>query len=180
MVSQTFKVTLNVFFESGLDNWNFQNKEEYPDDINEPDLTDDEIDMFMTNTSACFNNSDIPRYIVYTENIINSLSLLSEKDIHQTNNNISYKDCKITFTFETQSSQSLHCDDVKNHILRDSFEDGMMEGDLDNEILVSTKNKYRVKKYNCDTNKEEYDLSYLELGHIECRNSRCITVESIN
>jgi hypothetical protein len=177
MNCQRFRVTLNLYFEYGLEDWCFQDKEEFPDEINEPELTNEEIDTFMKGSiSSYYDNSKVPRYMLYAKNIINSFSILSESQPLESMTDVTYENCTLTFEIETINSMVITCDDIKNHILRDSFEDGMMEGELNNEILVSTKNKYRVKKYK----EEGYDESYIELGHIECRNSRCVNVELID
>jgi hypothetical protein len=64
-------------------------------------------------------------------------------------------------------------EDVERNILYDSFEDGMMEGELGNEILVPSRKKYKVSS----EDETEDEGEYIELGHIECRNSDCIHVE---
>jgi hypothetical protein len=162
---QIFKVVLDLYF--------VHNPELLCDEnIDEPELSDEEMDEFMKSPDMYRSRS---RYIYYAKSIIDSLTSFSYA--HDTESTISYEDGgRLTFTFKYADNDLLDPEDVERNILYDSFEDGMMEGDLGNEILVPSRKKYKISP----EDESEDAKDYIELGHIECRNVDCIHVTLVS
>jgi hypothetical protein len=165
---QVFKVVLDLYFVYNPEIMHDEN-------IDEPELSEEEIDEFMKSPD---NYRSRPRYHYYAKYIIDSLTAFSYA--LNTESTISYEDGgRLTFTFKYADNELLDPEDVERNILYDSFEDGMMEGELGNEILVPSRKKYKISSGDESEDGDEDAKEYVELGHIECRNSDCIHVELV-
>lgn len=166
MFQQTFKVVLDLYFALNVEIWD-------DDEIDEDELCDEEFDDFMKSTD---NYRKKPRYFYYAKNIIDTLTSGVNNTI-DTEEKIWYEDGgRLTFTFKYSDETPIDTSELTQMILFDSFEDGMMGGEIGNEILVPTRKKYKVQ----DPYTNEHTFEYLELGHIECRNTDCIRVELVS
>jgi hypothetical protein len=76
----------------------------------------------------------------------------------------------ISFTFtQREGDKKLTPSEIKEEILMDSFEDGIYEGTPGNEAVVAVNFKYKDKF-------EPSGYIHGELGVIDCRKKKCITV----
>jgi hypothetical protein len=164
MYFQIFKVVLDLYFV-------YNPETLYDENMDEPDLSEEELDEFMKSPDMYRSR---PRYVYYAKSIIDSLTSFSYA--HDTESTISYEDGgRLTFTFKYADKELLDPEDVERNILYDSFEDGMMEGELGNEILVPSRKKYKIA-----SSDESETEEHVEFGHIECRNSDCIHVTLVS
>jgi hypothetical protein len=76
----------------------------------------------------------------------------------------------ISFTFtNNEEDRKLSPSKIKEEILTDSFEDGIYEGTPGDEAIVALNSKYKDKY-------EPSGYIHQELGVIDCRKKKCITV----
>jgi hypothetical protein len=167
-----YQITLNLFYVHKENSFS-SNDSGQPD---EPELSPEEVDIFMKGNMP---RSDEPRYLYYAQSVAYTLTCgnrtLSEEDELF---DIEYEDGGI-LKFVIQLDYEETDDTLKRTILLDSFEDSMMEGELGNECLVSSREKHPIKIVNNSNNPSIYCMDYYELGHIDCRANHCIQVKKI-
>lgn len=167
-----YRITLNLFYvhkENSFGSYGSNSNDE-------PALSPEEIDEFMKGNMPRFEE---PRYLYYAQSVAynltcgNNLELADDQPF-----DIDYEDGGILkFTIELCHEETV--ENLHRKILMDSFEDTMMEGELGNECLVSSREKHPIKIEIDSQSIPIFCMDYYELGHIDCRESKSIDVKKI-
>ena len=167
-----YEIVLHLFYIH-KENSFISNGTNTPD---EPQLSPEEIDEFMKGNMPRFEE---PRYLYYAQSVATTLTCGNDLDLADDQPfDIEYEDGGILKFFITLDYQETE-ENLKRKILMDSFEDTMMEGELGNECLVSSREKHPIKIEIDSRSLPIYCMDYYEIGHIDCRENRCIHVKEI-
>jgi len=166
-----YQITLQLFYvhkENSFTDYD-------PHQTDEPGLTPEEVDQFMKGYMPRFEE---PRYLYYAQSV--AYGLICENNSTEDDHlfDIDYEDGGI-LKFKIRLDNEETEENLKRKILMDSFEDNMMEGELGNECLVSSREKHAIKIEIDLRSIPIFCMDYYELGHIDCREHQCIDVKKI-
>jgi hypothetical protein len=168
----SYRITLHLFYVHKENSFSSN----VSNSTDEPELSQSEVDEFMKGYMPRFEES---RYLYYAQSVANFLIEDNNPELVEDQPfDIEYEDDGILkFTIQLLHEEPI--DKIHRKILMASFEDTMMEGELGNECLVSSREKHPIKIEIDSKMLPVYCMDYYELGHIDCRANHTINVEKI-